>query len=215
MLAIIVMFNAVLLAWLLGQGDPKPTEVAQKFTTPEVTKEEKQPAEVKKEENKAIEVPKVEEKKVEKIEVAKVEVKKEEKKIDPPMPKIEPKVEPNVELREPPLLKCPATAAEVKRSQQAWADYLKVKVFIEEDLGNGVKLKLVLIPPGKFRMGSTQDEIDSVLADFSYAKKEWFDGEKPSREVTISKAFYMGKSTPPYRPEIITSIPRSMIHLKK
>jgi len=80
----------------------------------------------------------------------------------------------------PPMLTAPADSVVVKRIQQRWAEHLKVPVVIEEDLGGGVKLKMVLIPPGKFRMGSTDDAILSA-AD-----------EKPSREVTISKPFYLG-----------------------
>ena len=44
-------------------------------------------------------------------------------------------------------------------------------------MGNGVKLKMVLIPPGKFRMGDENSR---------------YGDEKPAREVTISKAFYVG-----------------------
>lgn len=45
------------------------------------------------------------------------------------------------------------------------------------DLGGGVKLEMVLIPAGKFMMGSDKG------------------GEKPAHEVTITKPFYMGKFT--------------------
>ena len=48
------------------------------------------------------------------------------------------------------------------------------------DLGNKVTMKLALIPAGKFTMGSPKDE------------KDRSDDEGPQREVTISKAFYMG-----------------------
>jgi formylglycine-generating enzyme required for sulfatase activity len=48
------------------------------------------------------------------------------------------------------------------------------------DLGNNISLKLVLIPAGKFLMGSPATDLKS-RAD-----------EKPQHEVTISKPFYMG-----------------------
>ena len=48
------------------------------------------------------------------------------------------------------------------------------------DLGDGVTLKLTLIPSGKFMMGSPETEKGR-----SYA-------EGPQREVTLSKPFYMG-----------------------
>ena len=47
-------------------------------------------------------------------------------------------------------------------------------------LGKGVTMKLVRIPAGKFMMGSPKTE------------KERKDNEGPQRQVTISKAFYMG-----------------------
>jgi formylglycine-generating enzyme required for sulfatase activity len=61
------------------------------------------------------------------------------------------------------------------------------------DLGGGVKITLVLIPPGTFTMGSTEAEIKAVLAKWPEAKEEWFAGEKPAHKVTLSKAFWMGK----------------------
>jgi formylglycine-generating enzyme required for sulfatase activity len=48
------------------------------------------------------------------------------------------------------------------------------------DLGGGVTMKLVLIRPGKFMMGSPDSEKGRV------------DNEGPQHEVTISKPFYMG-----------------------
>ena len=48
------------------------------------------------------------------------------------------------------------------------------------DLGQGVSLNLVLIPSGKFMMGSPETE------------KDRSSDEGPQREVTISKAFYLG-----------------------
>ena len=50
------------------------------------------------------------------------------------------------------------------------------------DLGDKVTMKLVLIPSGKFMMGSPENE--------KYRQQN----EGPQHEVTISKAFYMGKN---------------------
>jgi eukaryotic-like serine/threonine-protein kinase len=48
------------------------------------------------------------------------------------------------------------------------------------DLGNKVTMKLLLIPPGTFQMGSPQ--VESALQQ----------NEAPQHEVTITKAFYIG-----------------------
>jgi formylglycine-generating enzyme required for sulfatase activity len=48
------------------------------------------------------------------------------------------------------------------------------------DFGKGVAMKLVLIPAGKFMMGSPDSELDRAK------------NEGPQHEVTISKPFYMG-----------------------
>jgi formylglycine-generating enzyme required for sulfatase activity len=61
------------------------------------------------------------------------------------------------------------------------------------DLGGGVNMSLVLIPPGTFTMGSTEADIKAVVAKWPDTKEEWFANEKPAHKVTISKAFYMGK----------------------
>ena len=49
------------------------------------------------------------------------------------------------------------------------------------NLGNGVKLEMVLIPAGKFLMGSPDSE------------KDVDPGQKPQHRVRISKPFYLGK----------------------
>ena len=48
------------------------------------------------------------------------------------------------------------------------------------DLGNGITMKLVQIPAGKFMMGSPESE------------KDRYSNEGPQHEVTISKPFFMG-----------------------
>ncbi len=52
------------------------------------------------------------------------------------------------------------SAAAVRQVQEAWARYLKRAVEETVDIGNGVKMTFVLVPPGKFRMGSPTDEVD-------------------------------------------------------
>jgi serine/threonine-protein kinase len=71
----------------------------------------------------------------------------------------------------PPLAIVPFSAAEAKRHQQAWADYLGEPVEKEIDLPGGLKLVMVLIPPGEFM-------------------REEGGKEYPVR---LTKPFYMGK----------------------
>jgi formylglycine-generating enzyme required for sulfatase activity len=51
---------------------------------------------------------------------------------------------------------------------------------LEEDLGKGVKLEMVLVPAGKFMMGSPKKEVGRY-------------GDETQHEVTLTKPFYMGK----------------------
>ena len=80
----------------------------------------------------------------------------------------------------------PFDAAQARRLQQAWADHLGVPVVREvfladgDALGDGVVMKLALIPPGTFLMGSPDS--DSLAAA----------DEKPQHRVTITKPFYIG-----------------------
>src|SRR6516225_7306667 len=50
------------------------------------------------------------------------------------------------------------SAADVKEAQAAWAKYLGRQVEEEDEIAPGVKMTFVLIPPGKFLMGSPPDE---------------------------------------------------------
>jgi formylglycine-generating enzyme required for sulfatase activity len=90
----------------------------------------------------------------------------------------------------PPLLKAPFTENEAKEAQDAWAKHLGRKVEEEVDLGGGVKLVLLLIPPGMYTMGSPKDEKDRNV--YKEIINEDFDAEK-QHTVTITKPFYLGK----------------------
>ncbi len=64
----------------------------------------------------------------------------------------------------PPPLDCTGrvgvSAADVRRAQEAWAIYLGRKVEETVEIAPGVEMTFVLVPPGKFRMGSPADEKD-------------------------------------------------------
>jgi len=69
--------------------------------------------------------------------------------------------------------------------KEAVAEYAKragLDPGITLELGDGVKMGLVLIPAGKFVMGSPEDEQDRYKV------------EGPQHDVTLGKPFYMGKS---------------------
>ncbi len=70
------------------------------------------------------------------------------------------------------------TAVEAKASQEAWAKHPGTKV-VET---NSVGMDLVLLPAGKFRMGSPASDEDAE------------DDEKPQVEVTLTQPLYIGKT---------------------
>jgi formylglycine-generating enzyme required for sulfatase activity len=67
-----------------------------------------------------------------------------------------------VQRTRPPPLDCAGEngvrAADVRKAQEAWAKYLGRKVEETVEIGPGVAMTFVLVPPGKFRMGSPADE---------------------------------------------------------
>jgi len=74
----------------------------------------------------------------------------------------------------------PYDAAEAVRRRDETAKALGIDAETKLDLGEGLKMKFVLIPAGKFVMGSHVTEPGRSK------------GEDPPRQVTISKPFYMG-----------------------
>ena len=92
-----------------------------------------------------------------------------------------PKPEPAVEMPATGnLLVSPFTEAKAKEVQKEVAKSLQKEVEEKEDLGKSIKLDLVLIPAGKFMMGSPASEIDRR-------------DNQTQHEVTLTKPFYMGK----------------------
>ena len=97
----------------------------------------------------------------------------------------------------PPLAIAPFDAKQAEAHQVAWAKYLGVAVEKEIELPGGVKLTMVLIPPGEFLMGSTDQERAQFLAEAKDAGDDWAIGripsEGPQHRVEITRAFYLGK----------------------
>ena len=88
----------------------------------------------------------------------------------------------------------PFDAKKAKEHQEAWAKHLGVPV---EDT-NSIGMKLRLIPPGEFTMGSSKEEIDWLLTQAPDLKdaegfiKDWVRNEGPDRRVIIREPFLLG-----------------------
>ena len=100
--------------------------------------------------------------------------------------------------RGPPALAiAPFDAAQAKQHQQAWAEYLGLPVEDAIDLPGGVKVAMVLIPPGEFLMGSTAEEQARFLEEAKAANDQWLidriPSEGPQHRVRITRPFYLGK----------------------
>jgi formylglycine-generating enzyme required for sulfatase activity/uncharacterized caspase-like protein len=65
----------------------------------------------------------------------------------------------------------------------------KESKLFQEDLGNGVSLDMVYIPPGSFMMGTEDAEIERLVKKFNWTG---YRTEKPQHQVTVP-TFYMGK----------------------
>jgi len=88
----------------------------------------------------------------------------------------------------PELLTAPFDEKEARAARKAWAQYQQV----DEERKNSLDIELVLIPAGRFLMGSPET-VDELIKAFPYAKKEWFAGERPVHRVSITQPFYLGK----------------------
>jgi len=86
---------------------------------------------------------------------------------------IDPKPPP--QLAAPPLAIAPCTPEQARQHQEAWAKYLGADPFKTNSIG----MKLVLIPPGKFLMGSPPSEVGRRENELQH-------------RVRITKPFYLG-----------------------
>ena len=78
----------------------------------------------------------------------------------------------------PPLAIAPFDAETARRHQEAWAEFLGTQV----EITNSIGMKLVLVPPGEFLMGTPGTD----------AENGTMNGERPQHRVRISKPFFLG-----------------------
>jgi eukaryotic-like serine/threonine-protein kinase len=95
----------------------------------------------------------------------------------------------------PPPAIAPFDAVQAKQHQQAWSDYLDVPV----QATNSIGMKLMLIPPGEFDMGSTQEEVAKLVEEARATNQpSWYvkrlPHETPRHRVRITKPFYLGET---------------------
>ena len=67
-----------------------------------------------------------------------------------------------------------------------------VRPAADSTIENSIGMKLKLIQPGEFRMGSTASEVAQMLQKFWYLKKQSFVDVQPQHRVRITKPFYLG-----------------------
>jgi len=92
----------------------------------------------------------------------------------------------------PPPAVAPFDAATARRHQERWAKHLGVPVELENSIG----MKFVLIPPGEFDMGSTDEEVASLLQEAKATKQPGYyigrlPSEAPEHRVRITKPFWL------------------------
>ena len=93
----------------------------------------------------------------------------------------------------PPVAVVPFDAPQARQHQTNWAKYLGVETEHDNSLG----MTMVLIPPGEFQMGSTDEEIAAAseeARDLNLGEHyvEYIEAEGPQRDETIAEPFFMG-----------------------
>ena len=97
----------------------------------------------------------------------------------------------------PPLAKSPLNAEQAKALQQQWAEHAGQQPVHTNSIG----MKMVLLPPGEFTMGRTEDQFDKLLGvvkndpqmkDNYMGMVTWSMLMMPAHRVRMTKPFYMG-----------------------
>jgi formylglycine-generating enzyme required for sulfatase activity len=110
-----------------------------------------------------------------------------------PVAAAEPVEIPTVSGKQPPLAVAPFNEKVAKQHQANWGEYLHVPVVQTNSIG----MKLALIPPGEFDMGSTPVEANQYIEEARTIDKnrvyvDWIPAEVPRHRVRITKPFCLG-----------------------
>ena len=100
----------------------------------------------------------------------------------------------------PPAAVAPFDAAQARAHQEAWAKHLKIPV----EQRNAIGMRLTLIPPGEFMMGSTDEQLEAtrrILDEFKVSDPrhvEWGNAqlplEQPRHQVALAKPCLIGET---------------------
>jgi formylglycine-generating enzyme required for sulfatase activity len=90
----------------------------------------------------------------------------------------------------PPLAKAPFSGKEAKGLQEAWAKHLNLSIQTTNTAG----VKMVLVPPGVFGMGLTDDQFKTVIKDMpaDFYLSDNYKSSQPQHKVTLTEPFYLG-----------------------
>ena len=93
-----------------------------------------------------------------------------------------------------PIAFAPFTAKKAKWHQQRWADHLGIPVEFENSIG----MRMVLIPPGEFMMGSSEKEIVAFKSEAMSELPKWLnerlEGEMPRHVHPIGAPYYFAET---------------------
>ena len=91
----------------------------------------------------------------------------------------------------PALLTVPFGPESASEHQRLSAEYYGVGVSLSDDQ---IGVEFVLIPPGSYTMGTARSELRALMAGEPLARREQIRSEAPQNGVTISRAFYLGRT---------------------
>lgn len=92
----------------------------------------------------------------------------------------------------PPFATVPMTADEIRSLQQQWGDYLGLPV----EFKNSVGISFVLVPPGDFRMGGTESQLEAGVGVVNRDDAHWvscYESASPQHDVRLTRPYYISR----------------------